>query len=170
MLHSIPGIAFLLKSDRRLRRNVQSSMVYKSLRSSKSTFLQTGGYRNTYPIENCKINRSRYDMLCFEGISLVLNIFNSRRPMPNYRLVAPANGNYHTITVHEEVDLHVCSDSEKMLISFCRPLKSGPSSRVLYFAMFSLIRLDMTRSLPSRKNFIKILPVSGHLYQLAPTT
>ena len=45
----------------------------------------------------------RYDMLCFEGISLMLNIFRGKRLSPNYRLVAPSNGELEMITVHEEV-------------------------------------------------------------------
>ena len=45
----------------------------------------------------------RYDMLCFEGISLMLNIFLGRKSSPNYRLVAPPNGELEAITVHEEV-------------------------------------------------------------------
>ena len=42
-------------------------------------------------------------MLCFEGIALMLNIFRGKKPIPNYRLVAPPNGELQTITVHEEV-------------------------------------------------------------------
>lgn len=42
-------------------------------------------------------------MLCFEGISLMLNIFNGKATSPNYRLVSPASGELQTITVHEDV-------------------------------------------------------------------
>ncbi len=42
-------------------------------------------------------------MLCVEGISLMLNIFREKRLSPNYRLVAPPNGELEVITVHEEV-------------------------------------------------------------------
>jgi hypothetical protein len=45
----------------------------------------------------------RYDMLCFEGISLMLKIFQGKAKSPNYRLVAPADGKLQTITVKEEV-------------------------------------------------------------------
>lgn len=45
----------------------------------------------------------RYDMLCHEGISLMLNIFRGKASVPNYRVVAPANGEAHQITVHQEV-------------------------------------------------------------------
>lgn len=41
-------------------------------------------------------------MLCFEGISLMLNIFRGKTPVPNYRLVAPASGSMETITVLED--------------------------------------------------------------------
>ncbi|MCJ1228150.1 phenylalanine--tRNA ligase subunit beta [Toensbergia leucococca] len=49
-----------------------------------------------------EIPANRYDMLCFEGISLMLNIFLGRKSSPNYRLVAPPNGELEAITVHEE--------------------------------------------------------------------
>ncbi|KAI9837967.1 MAG: hypothetical protein M1819_006121 [Sarea resinae] len=49
-----------------------------------------------------EIPANRYDMLCFEGIALMLNIFRGKTPSPNYRLVAPPNGELQTITVHEE--------------------------------------------------------------------
>lgn len=42
-------------------------------------------------------------MLCFEGISLMLKIFQGQTKSPNYRLVAPQDGNLQTITVKEEV-------------------------------------------------------------------
>ena len=42
-------------------------------------------------------------MLCFEGIALMLNIFNGRKSLPKYRLATPTNGEYQTMTVHEDV-------------------------------------------------------------------
>lgn len=45
----------------------------------------------------------RYDMLCFEGISLMLNIFRGKTISPNYRLAVPPNGELQSITVHEDV-------------------------------------------------------------------
>ena len=42
-------------------------------------------------------------MLCFEGISLMLKIFQGQTESPNYRLVEPEEGNIQTITVREEV-------------------------------------------------------------------
>ncbi|KAH7360609.1 hypothetical protein BKA65DRAFT_473754 [Rhexocercosporidium sp. MPI-PUGE-AT-0058] len=49
-----------------------------------------------------EIPANRYDMLCFEGIALMLNIFREKTPLPNYRLVAPKSGKIHTITVHPD--------------------------------------------------------------------
>lgn len=49
-----------------------------------------------------EIPANRYDMLCFEGIALMLNIFRGKTPMPNYRLVAPPSGKMETITVHPD--------------------------------------------------------------------
>lgn len=42
-------------------------------------------------------------MLCHEGISLMLNVFRGKAPMPNYRVVAPASGEANEIHVHESV-------------------------------------------------------------------
>jgi len=42
-------------------------------------------------------------MLCFEGIALMLNIFLGRASAPNYRVVAPPDGEVHQITVAAEV-------------------------------------------------------------------
>lgn len=49
-----------------------------------------------------EIPANRYDMLCFEGISLMLNIFNGQEPFPNYRLVAPPSGKLESIIVHKD--------------------------------------------------------------------
>ncbi|CCX32535.1 hypothetical protein FPQ18DRAFT_376621 [Pyronema domesticum] len=49
-----------------------------------------------------EIPANRYDMLCFEGIALMLNIFAGKATIPNYRVVAPANGEIQQITVSEE--------------------------------------------------------------------
>ncbi|KAH7349431.1 phenylalanyl-tRNA synthetase [Plectosphaerella cucumerina] len=48
-----------------------------------------------------EIPANRYDMLCFEGIALMLNIFREKVPSPNYRLVTPKDADAQTITVHE---------------------------------------------------------------------
>lgn len=42
-------------------------------------------------------------MLCFEGISLMLNIFREKATLPNYRLAVPPDGELQSITVKEEV-------------------------------------------------------------------
>ncbi|KZF22192.1 phenylalanyl-tRNA synthetase beta subunit [Xylona heveae TC161] len=49
-----------------------------------------------------EIPANRYDMLCFEGIALMLNIFRGRAPAPKYQLVAPPNGEMQTIVVDQE--------------------------------------------------------------------
>lgn len=49
-----------------------------------------------------EIPANRYDMLCFEGIALMLNIFREKTPFPNYRLVTPESGNLETLTVHQD--------------------------------------------------------------------
>jgi phenylalanyl-tRNA synthetase beta chain len=49
-----------------------------------------------------EIPANRYDMLCFEGIALMLNIFREKMPFPYYRLVTPKSGKLETITVDPE--------------------------------------------------------------------
>ncbi|KAF7930945.1 hypothetical protein BELL_0049g00200 [Botrytis elliptica] len=49
-----------------------------------------------------EIPANRYDMLCFEGIALMLNVFREKKPFPNYRLVKPESGNLETLTVHQD--------------------------------------------------------------------
>ncbi|KAL2826860.1 hypothetical protein BDW59DRAFT_144844 [Aspergillus cavernicola] len=67
-----------------------------------------------------EIPANRYDLLCFEGISLMLNIFLGRKPLPTYKLVEPPSGELQTIIVKE--------DTMKV-----RPLVSGAILRNVTF-------------------------------------
>lgn len=49
-----------------------------------------------------EIPANRYDMLCFEGIALMLKIFLQKQDTPKFRLVEPASGQLQTITVSED--------------------------------------------------------------------
>ncbi|PGH17345.1 phenylalanine-tRNA ligase, beta subunit [Helicocarpus griseus UAMH5409] len=49
-----------------------------------------------------EVPANRYDLLCIEGIALMLNIFRGRTPSPKYKLVAPPSGQLETIVVKEE--------------------------------------------------------------------
>ncbi|OBT86445.1 phenylalanyl-tRNA synthetase, beta subunit [Pseudogymnoascus sp. 03VT05] len=49
-----------------------------------------------------EIPANRYDMLCFEGIALMLQIFLGKFPLPNYKLVTPPSGELQTLTVSKE--------------------------------------------------------------------
>ena len=49
-----------------------------------------------------EIPANRYDMLCFEGIQLMLNIFNRRTKSPPYALKPPAGGQLQTFTVAKD--------------------------------------------------------------------
>lgn len=42
-------------------------------------------------------------MLCFEGISLMLNIFRGKRDAPQYTLASPVGGQLEHLTAHPEV-------------------------------------------------------------------
>jgi phenylalanyl-tRNA synthetase beta chain len=44
----------------------------------------------------------QYDMLCFEGISLALNIFRGKAQLPNLRLLKVPEGKMQTITVTKD--------------------------------------------------------------------
>ena len=57
----------------------------------------------------------RYDMLCFEGISLMLNIFRGKQTSPNYRLVPPPGGELEVLTCHESVSNYMWSKSSASL-------------------------------------------------------
>ncbi|KAL1995602.1 hypothetical protein VTN49DRAFT_1789 [Thermomyces lanuginosus] len=48
------------------------------------------------------IPANRYDLLCFEGIALMLNVYLGRKSFPNYRLVPPASGQLEKIIVKED--------------------------------------------------------------------
>ncbi|KAI9369970.1 hypothetical protein BJX61DRAFT_120209 [Aspergillus egyptiacus] len=67
-----------------------------------------------------EIPANRYDLLCFEGIALMLNIFLGRRPLPKYKLAEPPKGELQTIIVKE--------DTMKI-----RPLVSGAILRNVTF-------------------------------------
>ncbi|KAJ5818753.1 phenylalanine--tRNA ligase subunit beta [Penicillium riverlandense] len=49
-----------------------------------------------------EIPANRYDLLCFEGIALMLNIFLGRVSLPDYKLAQPASGALETIVVKED--------------------------------------------------------------------
>ena len=49
-----------------------------------------------------EIPANRYDMLCYEGISLMLNVFLGRASCPSYLLAAPKGGQLESITVKPE--------------------------------------------------------------------
>jgi len=49
-----------------------------------------------------EIAANRYDMLCFEGIAMNLKVFLGNGSIPNWRVVAPKDGEILTVTVKEE--------------------------------------------------------------------
>ncbi|KAL4779677.1 hypothetical protein BJX76DRAFT_340076 [Aspergillus varians] len=67
-----------------------------------------------------EIPANRYDLLCFEGIALMLNVFLERKALPKYRLVEPPSGELEKIIVKE--------DTTKI-----RPLVSGAILRNITF-------------------------------------
>ncbi|TKA75307.1 hypothetical protein B0A55_07612 [Friedmanniomyces simplex] len=51
-----------------------------------------------------EIPANRYDMLCFEGIAMNLNIFLGREAMPNFTLKPPSDGQLQTVTVSKDTE------------------------------------------------------------------
>ncbi|EFQ98028.1 phenylalanyl-tRNA synthetase subunit beta [Nannizzia gypsea CBS 118893] len=51
-----------------------------------------------------EIPANRYDLLCFEGLSLMLNIFLGRAESPNYRVVTPPSGELQTLIIKPETE------------------------------------------------------------------
>lgn len=49
-----------------------------------------------------EIPANRYDLLCIEGISLMLNVFRGKITYPNYQLIIPHHGRTEKIIVHSE--------------------------------------------------------------------
>lgn len=49
-----------------------------------------------------EIPANRYDMLCFEGIAMNLNVFLGRQQVPKWQLKAPPNGDLQKVTVHPD--------------------------------------------------------------------
>ncbi|CAK1355618.1 unnamed protein product [Cercospora beticola] len=51
-----------------------------------------------------EIPANRYDMLCFEGIALALNVFLGRQPMPKFTLAPPKDGKLLTVNIAKETE------------------------------------------------------------------
>ena len=56
-------------------------------------------------------------MLCFEGISLMLNIFRGMRDTPQYTLAPPAGGQLEHLTAHQEVSDRVCPGFQNAVLN-----------------------------------------------------
>lgn len=102
---------------------------------------------------------SRYDMLCFEGISLMLNIFRGKTTSPNYRLAVPPSGELQTITVHEEVGSeethgHKVSQNSNQSI---RPHAYAPMRLVPFYEILNSPKTDTIPSLLFRISYTRIL-------------
>ena len=83
----------------------------------------------------------RYDMLCFEGISLMLKIFLGKIKAPHYRLAVPPDGQVQTITVQEEVsEIAGCHGIAINLLFYDRLLEFGPTCLALSSGISSLIK------------------------------
>ena len=54
------------------------------------------------PTLKIEMPANRYDMLCFEGISRTLAVFQGVAQPPKYKLVRPASGKLEKITVSPE--------------------------------------------------------------------
>lgn len=100
--------------------NVKQTMktVSQSAQNSRLIFLPTG--KGLKIKDTCHgwwrnwLGSCRYDLLCEEGISRALRIFEGKMAAPNYRLVKPANGQLEKIIVKPEVSLiHLSLSNER---------------------------------------------------------
>lgn len=101
---------------------------------------------------------TRYDMLCFEGIALMLNIFRGKTSSPNYRLSVPSDGELQTIIVHKEVSYECQNLARSGLIVWApRHRKFDHTYRALFCEISSSQKRDTTPSLRFRISSTKIL-------------
>ncbi|KAK3713027.1 phenylalanine--tRNA ligase subunit beta [Vermiconidia calcicola] len=78
-----------------------------------------------------EIPANRYDMLCFEGIAMNLNVFLGRQTLPNFRLVAPPDGDLQTV--------HIGMDTAKIRPYFsCAILRNIKFTKERYDSFISL--------------------------------
>lgn len=56
-------------------------------------------------------------MLCFEGISLMLNIFRGKRDAPQYALAAPAGGQLECLTAHQQVSVRIWVEFKNVVLN-----------------------------------------------------
>ncbi|KAK3723526.1 phenylalanine--tRNA ligase subunit beta [Vermiconidia calcicola] len=78
-----------------------------------------------------EIPANRYDMLCFEGIAMNLNVFLGRQTLPNFRLVAPPNGELQTV--------HIGKDTARIRPYFsCAILRNIKFTKERYESFISL--------------------------------
>ena len=73
-------------------------------------------------------------MLCFEGISLMLNIFRGKRDAPQYMLASPVGGQLEHLTAHQEVSglNQLCQNA---MLSLNRRPESGLMFPELFYAI-----------------------------------
>lgn len=89
------------KPPRPPTRTALSSTEFKNRLSSRSRFPPTGMLGTRQKEIGYVLISRRYDLLCFEGIALMLNIFLGRVSLPEYKLTQPAK--MEQIIVKEDV-------------------------------------------------------------------
>ena len=143
------------KLFRQPTRTVLSSTESKSRLNSRSRSPPTGMSGTRKENEGDMLNFCRYDLLCFEGIALMLNIFLGRVSLPEYKLTKPAK--MEQIIVKEDVRSHTRAPWQRQLTSD-RPPKSAPTFQVLFFEVSNSTRLVMSPSSPCRTSFTRTWP------------
>lgn len=101
-------------------------------------------------------------MLCFEGISLMLNIFRGKTTSPNYRLAVPPNGELQTITVHEEVSSKdMDTKASQNFNQSGRPQEYAPMCLEPFYEILNSPKTDTSPSLLFRISYTRILDDIG---------
>lgn len=137
--------------------------------NSRLRYPQTGLYF-VRSVADERLLHGRYDMLCFEGIARMLNIFLGRTKAPSYRVVAPPDGEAQVITVQKEVGMDLPTGVDERLMLFDRLHVLGHMFPVPFYGISNSIKNGTTHSSLSRISYIRILLDSVRWYLLARTT
>ena len=104
-------------------------------------------------------------MLCFEGISLMLNVFRGKCDAPQYTLAPPAGGQLESLTAHKEVSDRDWAELKEAKLNPYRRHKLDLLFPGRYCAISSLHKHDMSHSLLCKISCIRTLLDNGHSLQ-----
>lgn len=95
-----------------------------------------------------EIPANRYDMLCFEGIAMNLNVFLGNAPLPNFRLVAPSSG--------ELLEVKVSPETEKIRPYFSCAILRGVKFDKARYESFIALQDKLHQNLARQRTLVAI--------------